>query len=129
MVLPSTLVPSRVRAIRITPNQLSLTLLTIKGFNQVEQKDLDTICLKVELDDLHIDAVFPVIEAHTSYSAFFGWSPLHTGKVIALTLHKCLKYTIEHVMRGESKGMQIISIKKTLIKFYKLANFRTSKFL
>ena len=42
------------RSIRITPNQLSLTLLTIQGFNQVGQKTLGTIALKVELDNLYM---------------------------------------------------------------------------
>jgi len=34
------------REIEVTPNQLSPTLLTIQGFNQVGQKALGTIALK-----------------------------------------------------------------------------------
>jgi len=63
------LLPLRVlRAIGIALNQLSLTLLTIQGFNRVKQKALGTISLKVELDDLYTDALFHVIDANTSYS-------------------------------------------------------------
>ena len=57
------------RAIGKTPNQLSPTLLTIQGFNQVEQKVLGTIALKVKPNDLHTDALFYVIDVGTSYNA------------------------------------------------------------
>ena len=46
------------RAIKMIPNQLSPTLLTIHGLNQVGQKALATIALKVDLDNLYMDALF-----------------------------------------------------------------------
>jgi len=58
--------------IGITPNQLSPTLVTIQGFNQVRQKALDTIALKVKLDNLYTNALFHVIDADTSYNALLG---------------------------------------------------------
>ena len=64
------LLPLKVlRTIGITPNQLSQTLLTIQGFDQVGQKALGTIALKCELDDLYTYALFHVIDADTSYNA------------------------------------------------------------
>jgi len=75
---------------------LSLTLLTIQGFNQVGQKALGTIALKVELDNLYTDALFHIIDVDTSYNALHGRPWLHTNKAIASTLHQCLKYTDEH---------------------------------
>jgi len=91
------LLPLRVlRAMGITPNQLSPTLLTTKGFNQVGQKSLGIVALKVELDNLYTDALFHVIDADTSYNALLGRPWLHTSKAIASTLHQCLKYTDEH---------------------------------
>jgi len=71
----------------MTPNQLSPTLLIVQGFNQVGQKALGTIALKVELDDLYTDALFHVIDAKTSQIALLGWLWLHTSKAIASTLH------------------------------------------
>jgi len=62
-------------------------LLTIQGFNQVVQKALDMIVLKVELDDLYIDVVFYVIDANTSYNAIIGPPWHYTSKAIASTLH------------------------------------------
>jgi len=82
------LLPLRVlRAMGITPNQLSLTLLTIQGFNQVGKKALGTVALKVELDELYTDALFHVIDADTSYNALLGQPWLHTSKAIPSTLH------------------------------------------
>ena len=75
------LLPLRVlRAIGITPNQLSPTLLTMQGFNQVGQKTLGTIALKVELDNLYTNALFHVIDADNSYNALLGRPWLHTSK-------------------------------------------------
>jgi len=82
--------------IGITPNQLSPTLLTIQGFNQVEQKALGSVALKVELDDLYTDALFDVIDTNTSYNALLGRPLLHASKAIASTFHQCLKDIDNH---------------------------------
>jgi len=75
------------RAIGLTPNQLSPALLIVQGFNHVRQKALGIVALKVELDDLYTDALFHVIDADTSYIALLGRPWLHTSKAIASTLH------------------------------------------
>lgn len=128
------LLPLRVlRAIGITPNQLSPTLLTIQGFNQVGQKALGTIALKVELDDLYTDALFHVIDADTSYNALLGRPWLHTSRVIASTLHQCLKYTDEHgnekTIRGDTNPFHGEDVNYADAKFYKSADSGTSQVL
>jgi len=69
--------------------------------------------LKVELDDLYIDALFHVIDTDTSYNALFGWPWLHTSKAITSTLHQCLKYTDEYGNEKTIRGMQILFMGKT----------------
>jgi len=125
------LLPLRVlRAIEITPNQLSPTLLTIQGFNQVGQKALGTIALKVELDNLYTDALFHVIDADTSYNALLGRPRLHTSKAIASTLHQCLKYTDEHgnekTICGDTNPFHGEDVNYADAKFYKSADSGTS---
>ena len=61
------------------------------------QKALGTVALKVELDNLYIDALFHVIDADTSYNALPGRPWLHTSKAIASTLHQCLKLSLIHI--------------------------------
>ena len=122
------LLPLRVlRAIGIMPNQVSLTLLTIQGFNQVGQKALGTITLKVELDDLYTDAVFHVIDVNTSYNALLGRPWLHFSKAIALTLYQCLKYTDEHgeerIIRGDANPFRGEDVNYADAKFYKSVRF------
>ena len=60
------------RAIGITPNQLSPTMLTIQGLIQVGQKALGTVALKFELDDPYTDVLFHMIDAATSYNALLS---------------------------------------------------------
>jgi len=119
-----------VRAIRITPNQLSPTLLTIQRFNLVWQKALGTIALKVEIDGLYTDAFFYVIDADTSYNALLGWPWFYTSKAIAYTLHQCFKYTEEHgsekIIREEANPFHMEDVNYADDKFYKSADSGTS---
>ena len=118
------------RAMGITPNQLSPTLLTIQGFNQVGQKALGTIALKVELDNLYTDVLFHVIDADTSYNALLGWPWFYTSKAIAYTLHQCFKYTEEHgsekIIREEANPFHMEDVNYADDKFYKSADSGTS---
>jgi len=125
------LLPLRVlRVIGITQNQLSPTLFTIQGFNQVGQKALGTIALKVELDNLYTDTLFHVIDADTSYNALLGRPWLHTSKAIASTLHQCLKYTDEHgnekTICGDTNPFHGEDVNYADAKFYKSADSGTS---
>jgi len=109
------LLPLRVlKAIVITPNQLSLTLLTTQVFNQVWQKGLGIIAVKVKLDNLYMDAIFHVIYADTSYNALLERPWLHTSKAIASTLHHYLKYTDKYGNERTIRREEILFIGKML---------------
>ena len=86
--------------------------------------------MKVELDDLYVDALFHVIDADTSYNALLERPWLHTSKVIASTLHQCLKYTDEHgnekTIRGDANPFHGEDVNYADAKFYKSADSGTS---
>ena len=52
--------------------QLSPSNLTIQGFNQVGQRVMGTISLKVEIGELYFEALFHVIDANTFLQRFVG---------------------------------------------------------
>jgi len=121
------------REIGIISNQLSPTLPTMQGFNQVGQKALGIIALKVELDDLYIDNLFCIIDADTSYNALLGQSWLHTSEAIASTLHHCFKCTDEHdnkkTIRSGINPFHGEDDNYADAKFYKSTDSRTSPVL
>jgi len=88
--------------------------------------------VKVELDDLYTDAFFHVIHADTSYNALLGCRWLHNSKVIASSLHQCLKYTNEHgnkkTIQGDANPFLGENVDYSYAKFYKSVDFRTLKF-
>ena len=75
------------KAIGLSTAHLSPTMLTIQGFNQVGQKAMGTISLKVVMEDLYTDTLFHVIDANTSYNALLGRPWLHSSKSLVSTLH------------------------------------------
>jgi len=83
--------------------------------------------LKVELDGLHTDDLFHVIDADTLYSALLVQLWVHTSKVIASTLHQCLKYIDKHgnekTIRGDANAFHGENVNYAEAKFYKLADF------
>ncbi|KAL8159373.1 hypothetical protein V2J09_000910 [Rumex salicifolius] len=102
------LLPYRVlKSIGINTKYLSPTLLTIQGFNQVGQRAMASIALKVMMDDLYKDALFHVIDVDTSYKALLGRPWLHTSKSIVSTLHQCLKYTDKNGMNRPYEEIKI----------------------
>ena len=52
--------------------QLSPSNLTIQSFNQVGQRAMGTISLKVEIGELYFEALFHVIDADTSFNVLLG---------------------------------------------------------
>ena len=71
--------------------QLSPSNLTIQNFNQVGQRAMGTISLKVEIGELYSKALFHVIDADSSYNVLLGRPWIHTYGIIGSTLHQCLK--------------------------------------
>ena len=52
--------------------QLSLSDLTIQSFNQIGQKAMGSISLKVEIGELYSEALFHVIDVDASYNVLLG---------------------------------------------------------
>jgi len=111
------------KMVGLSVSQLTPTCLTIQGFNQVGQKAMGTIILKVTIEDLSTDVVFHVIDANTSYNVLLGRPWLHNSKVVVSTLHQCLKYTdengIECMIRGDQDPFQGENVNYADAKFYK----------
>ena len=71
--------------------QLSPSDLTIQSFNQVGQKAIGSISLKVEIGELYSKALFHVIDVDTSYNVLLGCPWVHIYGIIGSTLHQCFK--------------------------------------
>ncbi|KAL4614682.1 hypothetical protein ACB092_07G071000 [Castanea dentata] len=71
--------------------QLSPSNLTIQSFNQVGQRAMGSISLKVEIGELYPEALFHVIDVDTSYNVLLGRPWVHTYGIIGSTLHQCFK--------------------------------------
>jgi len=50
------------------------------------------IRVKLVMDDLSMSCIFHVIDSKTSNKLLLGWPWLYEHKIIAFTLHQCLKY-------------------------------------
>jgi len=92
-------------AIGMSARQLSPSMLTIQGFNQLGQKAMGSIALQIEIGDLYSDALFHVIEADTSYNVLLGRPWLHTYGVVPSTLHQCFKYLVDGEVKSVSADM------------------------
>ncbi|KAM1786196.1 hypothetical protein ACFX12_039014 [Malus domestica] len=89
------LLPLRtLRALGMNVRQLTPSMLTIQGFNQVGQKAMGSIALQMEIGELYSDALFHVIDADTSYNILLGRPWLHTYGVVPSTLHQCFKFLV-----------------------------------
>ncbi|XP_075655888.1 uncharacterized protein LOC142626006 [Castanea sativa] len=71
--------------------QLSPSNLTIQNFNQVGQRAMGSISLKVEIGELYSEALFHVIDVYTSYNVLLGHPWVHTYGIIGFALHQCFK--------------------------------------
>ncbi|CAL8989853.1 unnamed protein product [Prunus brigantina] len=92
-------------AIGMSARQLSPSMLTIQGFNQLGQKAMGSIALQMEIGDLYSDALFHVIDADTSYNVLLGRPWLHTYGVVPSTLHQCFKYLVDGEVKSVSADM------------------------
>ena len=87
------LLPLRtLQALGMNVRQLTPSMLTIQGFNQVGQKAMGSIVLQMEIGELYSDALFHVIDADTSYNVLLGRPWLHTYGIVPSTLHQCFKF-------------------------------------
>ena len=71
--------------------QFSPSDLTIQSFNQVGQKAIGSISLKVEIGELYSKALFHAIDVDTSYNVLLGCPWVHTYGIIVFALHQCFK--------------------------------------
>ena len=71
--------------------QLSPSNLTIQSFNQVGQRTIGSISLKVEIGKLYSKALFHVIDVDTSYNMLLGHPRVHTYGIIGSAFHQCFK--------------------------------------
>ena len=71
--------------------QLFPSNLTIQSFNEVGQRAMGTISLKVEIGELYYEAIFHVIDVDASYNVLLGHPWVHTYDIIGSTLHQCFK--------------------------------------
>ena len=78
--------------IGMSARQLSPSMLTIQGFNQIGQRAMGTIALQMEIGELYSDAFFHVIGTDTSYNVLLGRPWLHTYGIVPSTLHQCFKF-------------------------------------
>ncbi|KAI5316794.1 hypothetical protein L3X38_036501 [Prunus dulcis] len=92
-------------AIGMSARQLSPSMLTIQGFNQLGQKAMGSIALQMEIGELYSDALFHVIDADTSYNVLLGRPWLHTYGVVPSTLHQCFKYSMDGEVKSVSADM------------------------
>ncbi|CAL9017106.1 unnamed protein product [Prunus brigantina] len=92
-------------AIGMSARQLSPSMLTIQGFNQLGQKAMGSIALQMEIGDLYSDALFHVIDADTSYNVLLGRPWLHTYGVVPSTLHQCFKYLVDGEVKSVSADL------------------------
>ncbi|CAL2256599.1 unnamed protein product [Prunus armeniaca] len=73
-------------AIGMSAQQLSPSMLTIQGFNQLGQKAMGSITLQMEIGDLYSDALFHVINADTSarmsVAPYIWCNPFYTSPVL-----------------------------------------------
>jgi len=76
----------------ITIEELSKSRTMIQGFNLEGQRAIGMIRVKLIVGDLSTSSIFYVIDAKTSYKLLFGRSWLHEHRIVASTLHQCLKY-------------------------------------
>ena len=95
------------------------------------KKALDIVALKVELDDLYMDALFHVIDVDTSSNIVLKRPWFHTSKVIALTLHWCLKYIDQHnnekMIQGDENPFHGEEVNYVEAKFYKSIDLQISQ--
>ncbi|KAI5317664.1 hypothetical protein L3X38_037371 [Prunus dulcis] len=92
-------------AIGMSARQLSPSMLTIQGFNQLGQKAMGSIALQMEIGELYSNALFHVIDADTSYNVLLGRPWLHTYGVVPSTLHQCFKYSMDGEVKSVSADM------------------------
>ena len=78
--------------------QLSPSNLTIQSFNQVGQRTIGTISLKVEIGEVYFEALFHVIDTNTSYNVLLGCPCLHTYGIIGSALHQCFNFVMKMKM-------------------------------
>nr|POE93163.1 hypothetical protein CFP56_40316 [Quercus suber] len=71
--------------------QLSPSNLIIQSFNQVGQRAMGSISLKVEIEELYSEALFHVIDVDTSYNVLLGCPWVQTYGVISTALHQRFK--------------------------------------
>ncbi|KAL8161731.1 hypothetical protein V2J09_013220 [Rumex salicifolius] len=117
------------RPLYVSEIQKSIVSFWIVGqrFNQVGQRAMGSIALKVMNDDIYKDALFHLIDADTSYNALPGRPWLHASKSTIFTLHQCLKYTDENgnekPIRGDQNHFHGESVNYADAIFYKSVNF------
>ncbi|KAL8161730.1 LOW QUALITY PROTEIN: hypothetical protein V2J09_013219 [Rumex salicifolius] len=117
------------RPLYVSEIQKSIVSFWIVGqrFNQVGQRAMGSIALKVMNDDIYKDALFHLIDTDTSYNALPGRPWLHASKSTIFTLHQCLKYIDENgnekPIRGDQNHFHGESVNYADAIFYKSVNF------
>ncbi|CAL2257471.1 unnamed protein product [Prunus armeniaca] len=91
--------------IRMSVRQLSPSMLTIQGSNQLGQKSMGSIALQMEIRDLYSDTLFHVIDADTSYNVLLGCPCLYTYDVVSSALHQSFKYLVDGEVKNVSADM------------------------
>jgi len=71
----------------------------IQGLNIEGLRAISMIRIKLVIGDLSTSSIFHIIDAKTSYKLLLMHPPLHGHRIVASTLHQCLKY----YRRGERK--------------------------
>ena len=71
--------------------QLSPSNLILQSFNQVGQRAIGSISLKVEIEELYSEALLDVLDVDTSYNVLLGCPWVHTYGIIGSALHQCFK--------------------------------------
>ena len=71
--------------------QLSPSSLSIQSFNQVGQRAMGSISLKMEIGELYSKTLFHVIDVDTSYNVLLGRLWVHTYGIIGSAFHQCFK--------------------------------------
>ena len=112
-------------AMGMSAKHLSPSMLTIQGFNQVGQRALGTIEVKIEIDDFHTRAIFHVIDADTTYNVLLGRPWLHVNGVIPSTLHQVFKFYKdgeEKTVVADPNPFGSEEVNYADAKFYKMTN-------
>ena len=76
----------------ITMEELSKSRMMIRGFSLESQRAIGMIRLEPIMGDLSTSSIFHVIDSKTSYKLLLGHPWLHEHRIVASTLHQCLKY-------------------------------------